>query len=288
MRAFSSPELLRAPLERLILKIKIWDETINRNDREDQQSSKLLREPEKILGRAIEPPQIQNIASAINNLILYGALTKEPNSSGKLTELGKVYAELPIDLRYSRLIMLANAFDLIEPAIVVACILSQDKSIFRRQMNPVDAYNMRVIHSNECDFTIMFNIYKHWEELYGKDVNTNRRGWKRDKSESENEFCNALCLNATILREVKMAIADVWNRLQKLSLVNVRADNDEGIFKRIIHFSFDIENRHIIFKIILAGGFYPRFIKCQNIYEWDKIKRKNKYSDLKRSIVVKG
>ena len=113
---FSSPELVRTPLEKLILKIKVWD----------------CGEPDKILGRAIQPPNIRNIEAAISNLQNYGALTipNDKSKTGELTELGKVYSELPIDIKYSRLIMLSFCFDMVEPAIVTCAILNQEKNLF--------------------------------------------------------------------------------------------------------------------------------------------------------------
>ena len=92
---FSNPELLRVPLEKVILKIKVWNSG---------------EEPDIILGRAIEPPLLRHIEKAITNLQNYGALTvsAEESKSGILTDLGKVYSELPIDIIYGRLIMLCN------------------------------------------------------------------------------------------------------------------------------------------------------------------------------------
>ena len=94
LNSFSSPEILRVPLEKLILKIKVWG----------------LDEPALILGRAIEPPLLKHIDAAILNLKNYGALTvqSEESESGLLTELGKVYSELPIDIKFGRLIMLSK------------------------------------------------------------------------------------------------------------------------------------------------------------------------------------
>lgn len=95
LKSFSNPELLRIPLEKIILKIKVWNSE---------------EEPEDVLGRAIEPPKLKYISKAIENLKNNGALTIESDStkSGYLTDLGKVYSELPIDIKYSRLIMLCK------------------------------------------------------------------------------------------------------------------------------------------------------------------------------------
>ena len=124
MSDFSSPEILRIPLEKLILKIKVWG----------------MFEPETILGRAIEPPKINHIETAIMNLQNFGALTmpEKAGVTGNLTELGKVYSELPIDIKYSKLIMLAYCFDMIEPAIVISAVLCQEKSMFKNKKNAIE------------------------------------------------------------------------------------------------------------------------------------------------------
>ena len=68
---FPSPEILRIPLEKVILKIKVYD----------------CGEPSVILGRAIQPPKLRSIESAIINLKNCGALTvgDSISRSGRLT-----------------------------------------------------------------------------------------------------------------------------------------------------------------------------------------------------------
>ena len=80
---------------------------------------------------------MKNIDTAIANLQNLGALTipNDKSKTGELTELGKVYSELPIDLQYSRFIMLSFCFDLIEPAIIICSILTQEKNIFRNKQS---------------------------------------------------------------------------------------------------------------------------------------------------------
>lgn len=59
---YPKPEMQRCPLEKLILQIKLWDKY----------------EPEEILGRAIQPPELRDIFNAIKNLQNTGALTIPP------------------------------------------------------------------------------------------------------------------------------------------------------------------------------------------------------------------
>ena len=70
MPEFPKPEMQRCPLEKLILQIKLWDKY----------------EPDEILGRAIQAPELRDIFNAIKNLQQTGALTIPPPI---LTENGK-------------------------------------------------------------------------------------------------------------------------------------------------------------------------------------------------------
>jgi hypothetical protein len=130
----------------------------------------------------------------------------------------------------------------------------------------------------------MFKMYRDWEELFGKNIIIDRKNWRRNRTVEEDEYCKTLCLNSNVLREVKLTAADIINRLNKLNLVN---HTGTSIFEKILHFNFEEENKNILFKLIIAGGFYPRFVKCQNTLDFEKIKKRNKNSDMKKSIIVK-
>ena len=73
MPEFPMPEMQRCPLEKLILQIKLWNKY----------------EPEEILGRAIQPPELRDIMNAIKNLQQTGALTIPPPILGQDGRLEK-------------------------------------------------------------------------------------------------------------------------------------------------------------------------------------------------------
>ena len=131
--------------------------------------------------------------------------------------------------------MIANAFGLIEPAIIInACILSQEKSISIRNDNTTYAYEMRKSYSGDCDFMFMVNIFLEWENLFGNNININRKGSMYIKSSEEIDYCKKNYLNMNILREVKLCISDISKRLNTLNLITV---SSEGIFEMINHFN---------------------------------------------------
>ena len=153
------PEILRTSLDKVILKIKVYSE----------------EEPHKILKGLIDCPKEAEIFKSIKKLKLLGALSMTNNEylSGNLTDLGKIYAELPIDIQYSRLIILTSFFDLIDAGIVISSICSQEKKMFsvNNLKNKYDLYQIKkeseFYQNQDCDFIICYNIYWKWKMLFG-------------------------------------------------------------------------------------------------------------------------
>lgn len=103
-----------------------------------------------MLGRAIEPPQLDSIAMAIRSLQDCGAITiqdkkngSNTDDTGEITFLGKIYCDLPCEVKISKLILFGKIFQVMEEAITLASILSQRKSIFRPDSRefPRNRYN---------------------------------------------------------------------------------------------------------------------------------------------------
>ena len=108
MPEYPKHEMQRCPLEKLILQIKLWDRY----------------DPEEILGRAIQPPELRDIYNAIKNLQQTGALTLPPcivTENGqamnqqvsaykpKITALGKIFVNMPVDLKITRIFLFGMA-----------------------------------------------------------------------------------------------------------------------------------------------------------------------------------
>ena len=50
--------------------------------------------------------------------------------SGKITNIGRIFADLNVDIKYSRLIIISYVLGQIEVGITLAAILSQERSLF--------------------------------------------------------------------------------------------------------------------------------------------------------------
>ena len=131
MPEYPKPEMQRCPLEKLILQIKLWNRY----------------EPDEILGRAIQPPELRDIFNAVKNLQQTGALTIPPpilteNGTSmanqekykpKITALGKIFVNLPVDLKITRIFLFGMALKCMQQAINIGAIHAQSRSIFRVQ-----------------------------------------------------------------------------------------------------------------------------------------------------------
>ena len=217
--SFSSPEITRCPLEKLILKIKVWN----------------YDEPYIILGRAIDPPLFDNITKAINNLIFNGGIciSNEDNDSnnlinsiktGNITRLGYVFAELPVSIYLAKLIMIAHSFGMIEAGIIIASILNQEKSILYLKDNTsfkerdfLDVIDMGC----SSDVLMLYNLYKWWQREFNKeDLLSKEYNTKIDMRNNYNElkWCKTHYCKLNVLKEVKRTIADLKQRLNRLDI----------------------------------------------------------------------
>lgn len=108
MNEFSVPEMLRCPMENVVLKAKLLD----------------MGPPPDIIGLAMSPPNLSDIHNTILTLKEVGALYTTVNGvysvqDGDISYMGRVMAALPLDVRLCRLIILGYIFSMLEDAIII-------------------------------------------------------------------------------------------------------------------------------------------------------------------------
>jgi len=273
------PEILRISLENPILKLKIYEPT---------------REPNDILLKTITPPSEVLILRTIFKLEKMGALIKGyvikdeyyPYSqqkkinykSGMITTIGKIFAELPIDIKYSRLIMIAYSLGKIEVGITLAAILSQDRSIFltSEKTNRYNLYTSKNLFSlgKECDFITCYIAYKKWYYDYGYLlVNTNvkfdtqLKFIEPEKYKEMIEYTKNNILELKVLKEVIKVENDIKKRLSRFGIYCTNFESYQDPKKSI---NFNNDDEVLILKIILTGTFYnqiyvPEYENTKNI-----------------------
>lgn len=244
MPSKSIPEILRAPLERVVLQAKM----LNLNDT-----------PQQILALALNPPNLKNIKMTILSLKESGGLLQTCNgkytgSDGDVTFLGKVMASLPVDIHLSKLIVLGYLFSCLDETIIMAagCSIQNIFSIpFQQRFN---AYRKLLLWADGSfsDLIALLNLYQVWQ------------AYKRDNHfetiQKENRWCTMNLVSLKGLREWHMLVNEIKQRLEFLNIQQIH---------RQIHLGHD--ERPLILKIITAGAFYPNFyIREPNPNELDE------------------
>ncbi|KAK2527545.1 Tdrd9 [Columba livia] len=150
----SVPEILRCPLGTTVLKIKKLD----------------MGAPKALLATALSPPSIRDIERTILQLKELGALTtcvqtEENPHDGELTFMGKVLAQLPVDLRLGKLIVLGHVFRCLEECLIIAAALSLRNFFVARFKQHVDGYRNKLFFAgnSKSDCIAIVNAFK--EEL---------------------------------------------------------------------------------------------------------------------------
>ena len=108
---FDLPEILYAPLSKLVLQAK-------------QICSKMgISLPSEFMSQAIDPPSLAQMKSALKELASFGAIVSQPgftiSEEAKITLVGRFALSLSLDIEFSRLV-LYGVFGIPTDAIVIA------------------------------------------------------------------------------------------------------------------------------------------------------------------------
>jgi ATP-dependent RNA helicase TDRD9 len=227
------PEILCSPLESLVLQAKILD----------------MGEPKALLALAIDPPDLTNLECTILLLKETGGLIDDPNCinnlDGVLTNLGRIMAALPINIRISKLIALGQVFNVLRDTIIMGASMSL-KSMFSNPFaNRMEAYSAKSHWTNTStsDCLAYLNAYTVWR----KEILSNRL---KKKSSSERVWAKRNFIEIKVMHEVDYLVNELTNRLESLGIKETI-----GPWK-IVH---DEIERSFLLKIVIAGAFYPNY-----------------------------
>ena len=306
------PEIIRSPLEIPILKLKIYDEK---------------EEPEKILMQTLSPPKQEKIINTLFRLQKMGAIInlefdlhnkenqmieeeKDHNEllnnkkniiykSGKITNIGRIFAELNVDIKYSRLIIISFALGQIELGITLAAILSQERSLFldSNKCKRVKLYESKIYYSfgKNCDFIACYTAYKQFCGKFKKDFingnvefDTRLKRVNSSKYKEIKEYSNNNNLDLKVIKEIISLENDLKRRLYYLNLYSKHFEDNEYS----LNFK-DSDDNIFILKLILAGAFYeqmfkPEFEDFQSVYCDIKLQKQGIIQKNLYTIIFKG
>uniref|UniRef100_A0A1A7X3V0 DEAH (Asp-Glu-Ala-His) box polypeptide 34 n=2 Tax=Iconisemion striatum TaxID=60296 RepID=A0A1A7X3V0_9TELE len=152
------PEIHRVALDSLILQMKSMN----------------LGDPLSFV--FIDPPPSASIQTAVTYLKQQGAL----DTRNELTSIGKLLAQLPVDVVIGKMLVLGSLFNLVEPMLTVAAALSVQSPFLRSsQQNPDCATARQPLHSNQGDPFTLLNTFNAWVEVKGERGGGSRKWCRR-------------------------------------------------------------------------------------------------------------
>ncbi|XP_053984134.1 probable ATP-dependent RNA helicase spindle-E [Hylaeus volcanicus] len=227
-----SPEMMRAPLENLVLKAKMLD----------------MGEPKAILALSLDPPDLGNLERTILLLKEVGALIDKTNNirnlDGDITDLGRVMASLPLDIHLTKLIMLGHVFSVLKDTIIIASSLAVKDMFSNSFQKKLLSYNVKLVWAaDSCSDCVAFmSAYKVW---IGEKANRRINSDSAEKKWAARNF-----LQVRVLREVKALITELTQRLDKLGI------RESAGVKKVV---WNDSEQSLALKIAIAGAFYPNY-----------------------------
>ncbi|XP_053562180.1 ATP-dependent RNA helicase TDRD9 [Bombina bombina] len=209
----------RSPLGRTILKVKLLD----------------MGEPRALLATALSPPYIDDIERTILLLKEMGALAvcrhREDDNpyDGELTFLGKVLAQLPVDLHLGKLIVLGHVFGCLDECLIIASALSFNNFFAMPYKQHLDGYRL-LRRTEESSVWGTFPAVSSTEE----ELNWGKSYYIQIKRIKE---------VAALYEELKIRISQF-----NMHITQRQAVDEDYKFKQ-----------NFILQVVMAGSFYPNY-----------------------------
>ncbi|KFM80346.1 putative ATP-dependent RNA helicase TDRD9, partial [Stegodyphus mimosarum] len=258
---YGTPEIKRVPLTSTILHVKKLN----------------ICEPLEMLAFALEPPNILDIENAIIQLKeALGLLAKGSNPyDGELTFVGQVMANLPLDIKLSKLIIFGFVFHCLEECIIIAASLSLQSFFARPFQKALEAYRSRLAWANDTfsDCLAYLNAYKTWREFMSQSR------FRQPGGLSENKWCELNFIQMRRIREVDLLIKEIKSRLA-----------NHGIQEHHHHQNIarqSEESKILMLKVVIAGAFFPHYFLQENLDE-QEIEREINENDPHSTVVITG
>jgi HrpA-like RNA helicase len=145
----------------------------------------------------IEPPSLQSIEHSLMFLIEQNALDEKE----ELTPMGKMLAELPVDIQIGKMLIMASIFHVTEPIITMAAALSvQSPFVSNLRCDYETMQSRKELISDHGDPLTLLNAYNEWIQIKTSSGNSfkwcKRRGLEEQRfyeiSKLKKQFCELL------------------------------------------------------------------------------------------------
>jgi ATP-dependent RNA helicase TDRD9 len=231
-----TPEILRSPLERVVLRVKKLN----------------FLTVETMIKKCPDPPKESAINLAILNLRELGALFQ---TDGNVTFFGEIMSVLPLDVRFSKLICLGFLYSVLNETIIIAAGLSV-RGIFLNELDEnVLQYESRLkwADGSSCDFIAILNAYNTWK-------NKIEQGHFRNQKKLEADWCRSQNLDIRSVNEMHRLIKEIEQRLEEKDVRQIQGE----VWKE--------EEKMLIVKVVISGAFFPNYFIVGTNSEWKERK----------------
>ncbi|CAO1315205.1 unnamed protein product [Diamesa tonsa] len=220
----TTPEIVRTDLTEICLQTKLLEKEIP---------------IEEYLLQAITPPQTSAIRRSIKLLYRLGALDDDEN----LTTLGFHLADIPVDVKLSKMLIYGIIFKCIDPILtLVSCLSMQDPFVILH--DPADRKKLQELkqkldEKSFSDHLVLLRIFQLWNNFKTEDSN-------------DREFCEEHFINVGTLERINGTRSKIIGHLRSLGLIKSNGN-------------LTLMNTHStkwsVIKLCLAAGLYPSIAK---------------------------
>lgn len=289
---FTEAEMLRSPLDKVILKICVLHEEIEKkndllnstvasskkaemskvNDIFLSIANRVFRDPRAVLQIAIERPSFDQVDYAMNFLTSNGAFryTDEARKVGKITFLGRIYSDLPCSLQVIKLLLYGHVFGCFEDTLTIGVMQMHPKSLWLprtskgSQMDYLQFYRRieKLADSQFSDHIMYLNIFKDWHSQFGDDGDLSKlRGRKLrfnpvskiNPQYKQRDWYRDHNIRQSFMQEIMTNRHDIRRRLVKF----IELEENPRIRPQMSE--LQREENYLKIKICVAGASLPYF-----------------------------
>ncbi|KAL1279714.1 hypothetical protein QQF64_014314 [Cirrhinus molitorella] len=226
MAVFPIPEILRTPLESVIIQAKIHCSDSKAVD---------------FLSQVLDSPDSQAVKVAVKNLMDIGVLDAAEN----LTVLGERVACVSCDPRLGKVLVLSALFSCVLPVLSVAACLTRDPFYNSMQNRALVTKAKAALSGSSCSDHLVFSrVVQSWKEQQGK--------------ESKQEFLDKYTLSGASLRFIQGLMQQFGENLCEAGLVDHSAECLR-VSSRLNRHS----QQEQLVKAVLIAGLYPHLIQVK-------------------------
>ena len=236
LKEYATPEMQRTCLDKIILKLKLMN----------------FADPKKILLETIQPPSNDQISASESFLQEMGAI----DQYGKISRLGRIYVDMPFDIRVTRLCVFGIMFHCLPQAILCAAVVASEKQPVlslahlraTESIRHPETYRKRLqfAKNSNSDLIMCVNAFKFWYSRFGEKVEQEmfRNGHRHLRAArpnfEERRFCNSHFLDPSSLREILSNSLEMKEKLVNFGVdpVYLLQNADEKVLKVCIAAAF--------------------------------------------------